>query len=153
MDSRLLDPIIKAFQEITPQLGLGESINGQPHQKERTVESLGVTVLIGITGAVQGNVAYNLSEAAALKIAGSMMGGMSLSAFDEMAQSAVSEMVNMITANAAMRFESAGIHVDISPPSLIVGEDFRARLAYEVFWAVDMSMPDVIVQLNLALEG
>ena len=153
MDSRLLEPIVKAFQEITPQLGLGESDESTPLQKNRAVESLGVTVLIGINGAVQGNVVYNLSEANAIKIASIMMGGMSLSMFDEMAQSAVSEMVNMITANAAMRFESSGIHVDISPPSLIDGEDFRTRLAYETFWSIDMKNADIVVQLNLALEG
>lgn len=153
MDARLLDPVINAFAEIVPQLGFSQTGHGEPYPKERVVESLGVTVLIGITGKIQGNVAYNLSESSALKIAETMMGGMSLASFDEMAQSALSEMVNMITANAAMRFESAGIHVDISPPSLIVGEDFRARLAFESFWTIDMTMNGLLMQLNLALEG
>lgn len=72
-----------------------------------SVESLGVTVIIGMTKDLRGSVAYNMSEATAMTIASTMMGGMPVAQFDELPQSAISELVNMVTANSAIRFAAA----------------------------------------------
>ena len=88
-----------------------------------------------------------------MAIASAMMGGMTLTQFDDLPQSAISELVNMVTANAAIRFEQMGILVDISPPSLIVGVDFRTRLLQEKFLVIEMLANGHLIQLNLALEN
>ena len=118
-----------------------------------SVESLGVTVIIGMTKSIRGNVAYNLTQASAMAIASTMMGGMPVNQFDELPQSAISEMVNMVTANAAIRYEQMGLKVDISPPSLVVGADFRARLLQDKFLVIEMFANGLLLQLNLGLEN
>ncbi len=118
-----------------------------------SVESLGVTVIIGMTKAIRGNVAYNLTEATAMAIASTMMGGMPVTQFDDLPQSAISELVNMVTANAAIRYEQMGLQVDISPPSLVVGADFRARLLQDKFLVIEMFANGLLLQLNLGLEN
>ena len=82
-----------------------------------------------------------------------MMGGMPVDQFDELPQSAISELVNMVTANSAIRFEQLGLEVDISPPSLVVGNDFRARLLSEKFLVIEMLADNKLIQLNLGLES
>ena len=153
MDARYINPVIDAFREILPQLGFTDIQRGNIRRGTNSVESLGVTVIIGMTKAIRGNVAYNLTEASAMAIASTMMGGMPVTQFDELPQSAISELVNMVTANAAIRYEQMGLQVDISPPSLVVGADFRARLLQDKFLVIEMFANGLLLQLNLGLEN
>ena len=153
MDARYINPVIDAFREILPQLGFTDIQRGNISMGSNSVESLGVTVIIGMTKAIRGNVAYNLTEASAMAIASTMMGGMPVTQFDELPQSAISELVNMVTANAAIRYEQMGLQVDISPPSLVVGADFRARLLQDKFLVIEMFANGLLLQLNLGLEN
>ena len=153
MDARFINPVIDAFREILPQLGLADIQRGKIGMGTNSVESLGVTVIIGMTKDIKGSVAYNLSESDAMAVASIMMGGMPVLTFDELPQSAISELVNMVTANAAIRFEQMGLQVDISPPSLVVGSNFRARLLQEKFLVIEMLADGHLLQLNLGLEN
>ena len=153
MDARFINPVIDAFREILPQLGFADIQRGKLSMGSNSVESLGVTVIIGMTKDVRGSAAYNMSEATAMTIASTMMGGMPVNQFDELPQSAISELVNMVTANSAIRFEQMGMQVDISPPSLVVGNDFRARLLQEKFLVIEMLADGNLIQLNLGLES
>ena len=153
MDALYINPVIDAFREILPQLGFSDIQRGNVRMGTNSVESLGVTVIIGMTKAIRGNVAYNLTEASAMAIASTMMGGMPVTQFDDLPQSAISELVNMVTANAAIRYEQMGLQVDISPPSLVVGADFRARLLQDKFLVIEILANVLLVQLNLGLEN
>jgi len=85
-----------------------------------TFTSQELTTLIGVNGDIEGVVLYGMSLITAQKIAGKMM-GMAVTAFDEMAASAISELANMITGNATTGLEKSGFQCDITPPSLIQG--------------------------------
>ena len=76
MDARFINPVIDAFREILPQLGFADIQRGKLSMGSNSVESLGVTVIIGMTKDLRGSVAYNMSEATAMTIASTMMGGM-----------------------------------------------------------------------------
>ena len=115
--------------------------------------SLGVTVLVGFTKSVRGNVAYNMTKESACKIASTMMMGMPIVDFDEMAQSAISELVNMITANAATHFSSQNLLVDISPPSLVVGEALKARISNGKFLVVEVNADSYSFELNIGIAS
>ena len=49
MDARFINPIIDAFRTILPQLGLSDIQRGNIRMGTNSVESLGVTVIIGMT--------------------------------------------------------------------------------------------------------
>lgn len=83
----------------------------------------GVTVLIGITGGVSGQVLYGMSSHAACSLCSRMMGGREVTELDALSQSALSELANMISGNAATYLEQAGLASDITAPSLVIGED------------------------------
>ena len=57
-----------------------------------------------------------MSEADACYVASLMMMGMPVAALDDMSQSAVSELTNIISGNVATLFFSKGMKIDISPP-------------------------------------
>lgn len=152
MDAQLINPFLDAVAAIMPQLGFKEVVKGRVAIRENHVVSKGVTVLIGMTHDVRGNVAYNMALDTAKKIASTMMMGMPVTEMDDMAQSAISEMVNMITANAAMNFERMKILVDISPPSLAIGQEFKVKVGQSNFLVVEMLIDSLPLELNIGLH-
>lgn len=80
-----------------------------------------VSAMIAITGKVTGLVIYSMSVETGRHFASRMMGGEDVPSFDEMAQSAVAELANIITGQAGIGLERAGFPNDMSPPVLLVG--------------------------------
>lgn len=152
MDAKLVNPFIDAIVSVMPMLGLPVPKRADMGVKSKTATSLGVTVLVGFTKQIRGNVAYNMTEDTAKYIASSMMMGMPVETFDEMAQSAISEMSNMLTANAATSLAGMGYDVDISTPSLTTGENFQIRISSDSFLFVKMDIDGHIIELNIAVD-
>ena len=78
-----------------------------------------VWLQIGIVGQMNGNIVFGFPEAVALRIVSGMMGGYVVTEFDEMSQSAISELGNMISGNASSILYNEGIMIDITPPKII----------------------------------
>lgn len=151
MDVKLINPFVDAVATVMPQLGFQNISRGKLALKEQYVSSQGVTVLIGMTNQVRGNIAYNMSEETAKSIASVMMMGMPVEKMDELAQSAISELVNMVTASAAINFEKQGMNVDISPPSLALGEDFKIKVSSTKYLALELMVDSKSIELNIGL--
>lgn len=77
-----------------------------------------VTAIIGVSGSLQGNVLYGFNSGTALYVASQMMGE-PVEELDEIGLSALGEIANMITGNAATHLANAGYACDISPPVII----------------------------------
>ena len=77
-----------------------------------------LTAIIGINGDLKGSVLYEMSEETALLVAGRMMGE-SLTSLNEVALSAIGEIANMITGNAATELSSYDYQCQLTPPVLI----------------------------------
>jgi chemotaxis protein CheY-P-specific phosphatase CheC len=60
-----------------------------------------------------------------LKIVSAMMGGTPVSSLGSLEQSAISELANMICGNAMSFFSQEGISLDITPPTLIMGQQIE----------------------------
>ena len=151
MDAKFINPFIDAFTTIMPQMGFQNITRSNVSVKEKSADSLGVTVLVGITKQVRGNVAYNMPENTAKYIASTMMCGMPVEAFDDMAQSAIAELSNMLTANAATNLASMGFEVDISTPSVTVGEGYSIKISNEQYLCIVMNIADKPLEINISL--
>jgi chemotaxis protein CheX len=118
MDARLVNPFIAALSDILPQLGFKNVVRGNVFVKPQFIDCLGVAVQVALTHQVNGSVVFNMTEEAAKGLSSVMMMGASVTQFDDMAQSAICEMVNMITSNAANALSQSGIAVKLKPPAL-----------------------------------
>lgn len=78
-----------------------------------------VTAIIGVSGKLEGNVLYGFSGGTALAVVSRMMGEEVKTISDEIGLSALGEIANMITGNAATRLSASGYPCDISPPVII----------------------------------
>ncbi len=77
-----------------------------------------LTALIGISGKLEGNVLYGLTQETAKRIASKMI-GQEVVELDELSLSAIGEIANMITGNAATLLANLGAACAITPPVII----------------------------------
>jgi len=78
------------------------------------------TVLIGVIGAVQGIVMYGMSERTCKNIVSALLNERVV-VFNEMVESAIAEMGNVITGIASADLEKAGFPSTLAPPTVISG--------------------------------
>ena len=152
MDAKLVNPFVDAFTTVMPQIGFHEPKRLKMNVRDKNAISKGVSVIVGVTKQIRGNVVYNMSEETAKFIASTMMMGMPVAEFDAMAQSAISEMSNMLTANAATNLTRMGLEVDISTPSLSIGENFQVKISDSQYLTVEMDLSGHVVELDIAVE-
>ena len=77
-----------------------------------------VTAVIGVSGSLKGNVLYGFAGGTAQAVASNMIGEPQ-DGLSDIGLSALGEIANMITGNAATQLAAAGYLCDISPPVLI----------------------------------
>lgn len=125
MNVEYVNPFIEASQLVIKQVASFEVRLGKIFIKTSPYDSDSVIIILGITGKIRGQVIFNMSRKVALMIASAMMGGMEVTQLDEIAKSAISEMTNMILGNTATILFNRGIKIDITPPSLLLGESMQ----------------------------
>lgn len=151
MDANYINPFLESIAFVLPQLGITDIKRGNIRLRDNTFNSSGIVVNVGIVGELKGNVAYSVGIEEAKKIASTMMGGMPVTEFDEMAQSAITELTNMLTANAATALSNSGVLIDISTPTLIYG-NFHTQLKGKQVICIEMLLNDMIFEVNISID-
>lgn len=85
-------------------------------------------ILVGITGKVRGNAVISFPNSLACKFAGTMMMMPDITEIDDFAQSAICELCNMIMGNAATALSQRDVAVDITPPTVLTGQNLELRV-------------------------
>jgi chemotaxis protein CheX len=151
MDVNYINPILSSFVNVLPQLGLAKVEKRGISLKGRLIESPGVMIIVGIVGDIRGNVIYGFTLNDAKNIASQMMMGMPVDTFDELAQSAISELTNMLTANVATNFSNDNININISTPTLVHGK-FTANATSDKVVCVTMDVNGMTIEVNISME-
>ncbi len=120
-----INPFIEASQTVLLQIASMEAKLGKVYLKDSPHKSNTIAIIVGLTGKMRGQVIFTMSIPLGLEIASRMMGGMKVSELDEISKSAISELANMILGNTATILYNRGIDIDITPPSLIMGENLQ----------------------------
>jgi chemotaxis protein CheX len=138
MKVEFVEPFVSAAFTVLETLTGDKPERGQLSLRTATFTSQQVSIMAGVNGEIEGAALYAMSIVTAQKIAGAMMGGVQVNELDEMALSAVSELGNMITGNATTLLSKKGYDIDITPPSVIRGNDV----------AVSTRVPAIVVPMN-----
>ncbi len=133
-----------------PQLGF-EIEKGSITVKDK-IEGSGIAISVGLTGDVKGNVIYMISEDGGKSIASKMMMGIPVEELDDMSKSALSELSNMLTANASINYFNDGINTDISTPVLVTGKEMNVKVNTEQVICIRMNASGIPIDINLSLE-
>ena len=152
MDVRLINPFIGAVTGIMPQIGFSNITRKGISLKEKKFMVSGVVLTLGIVGDKKGNVVYSIDMDGAKKIASTMMMGMPVEELDDMSKSALSELSNMLTANASINFSNDGINVDISVPTMMYGEEIEINLQKDNIVCIAFDVDGIVLSVNVALD-
>ena len=122
MKVEYVNAFIKATSQVFKTIANIDVTVGKPYIKKSPFEANNLVILVGITGEIQGQAVIGLSEDTAKQMASAMMMGMPVDALDEMSKSALQELGNMIMGNSATLLFNDGCVVDITPPTLMIGD-------------------------------
>ena len=152
MNVTYINPFLEALTKVLDQFGVANTDIGKLEKKERMLVTLDVTAIVGLVGDIKGNVAYSLSQETAKKIIATMMPGRPVTDFDVLARSAIGELSNMVSGRASILLSNMGVNIDISPPSIIVGEEIVFIISPVQSIAVNMDTSAGRIEVNIEIE-
>ncbi|MBV7273361.1 chemotaxis protein CheX [Clostridium thailandense] len=142
MKVEYINPFIEASRNVIAETTGLNPVLGKIYIKDIPYMANSVVVMIGITGAIQGSVIISLKRTLACKIASAMMGGMLVPELDEIAKSAIAELCNMILGNTSNIFYKNNMDIDITPPTVLTGENMQFSIAKSVIVCVPLEFCD-----------
>jgi chemotaxis protein CheX len=124
MKSEFLNPFIMAAASVFEKdVGIEVSRGRLAIQRGGYVSD-DVTVLISLVGRVEGSVMFGMSYTTAKSIVSEVL-GQDFEKFDELAQSGIAELANVIAGLSSTSLAEAGFPAIISVPMLIIGKGSR----------------------------
>lgn len=125
---------------------------GKPYTKDTKFGEQSLLIMLGVTGKMKGQVILDFQNTVALDVA-SKMCMMPLDEMNDLAQSAVCELGNMILGNTATVFSTKGIGIDITPPTICSGP-----VTFSSMYAANICIPliyeeDKVIEINVALSA
>ena len=147
MKPEYVRPFLESASLVIEQVAGVKPLAGQASLREMVRHERYLWIHIGLNGQMTGDVIFGLHEEVALKMVSAMMGGFVMTELDEMGQSAISELGNMISGNATSLLYHQGIEVDITPPQVLTSIDTGFVPAAQAM-SVPLSM-DGIGQLDI----
>jgi chemotaxis protein CheX len=123
MNVEYINPFINVSVSLIKMICNADVNRGQIFIKNSPFTAKSVVIIIGVAGEFKGQVFFSMDESTACKIASAMMFGMEVNALEEMAKSAIAELGNVIMGNVSTEFYNNGIKIDITPPTVMVGND------------------------------
>lgn len=120
-----INPFIQASRTVMKTVANIDVTLGKVYLKTSPYSSDTVVVVVGLMGALRGQVLFSMDKPVALQIASAMMMGMTITELDEMSKSAIAESANMILGNAATLLYNNGVKIEITPPSLMMGDNIQ----------------------------
>ncbi len=147
----LLNPfVVSAGEVLQSELGV-KATRGPLRLHKDTYVTDDITVLVSVVGDAWGVVMMGLSFDTANKVVSQILGD-EVPEFNELAQSGISELGNVIAGHAIAKLGAAGYHADISVPTLIVGKGSRISTFDIVRVVVPLTTTHGTITLTLAIR-
>ena len=120
-----INPFVEtSYRVLKEVLGGAEVKRGTLYLKSTAMPVMGVSALVGLDGDVEGRVLFDMTIETAINIA-SKMNGEKLESFDELAKATISELANLITAQAVTKLHELNFKFDLTPPALFAGKQME----------------------------
>lgn len=146
-----INPFVEAAYNILTEVLGGEVKRGELYLKSTSMPVMGVAALVGLAGDVEGRVIFDMKHDTAMKIA-SQMNNEELKAFDDLAKATITELANLITAQAVTKLHDLGFRFDLTPPALFTGDNMEISDHEVEALIVPMETVQGKVEVNVAIR-
>ena len=100
---------------------------------------------------MEGRVLFDMDKPTALKVA-SVMNGEELKVMDELVKATITELANMITAQAVTKLHELGFKFDLTPPAIFTGENMEVSDQDVEALIVPMETAQGKLEINVAIR-
>ena len=146
-----INPFVETAYNVLKEVLGGEVKRGDLYLRSTSMPVMGVATLVGLAGDVEGRVLFDMSMETALRIA-SQMNGEELPVFDELAKATITELANLITAQAVTKLHELGFRFDLTPPALFTGERMEISVQNVEALIVPMITEQGKLEVNVAIR-
>jgi len=146
-----INPFVEAAYNILTEVLGGEIKRGELYLKSTSMPVMGVAALVGLAGDVEGRVIFDMDMDTAMKIA-SRMNQEELKSFDDLAKATITELANLITAQAVTKLHDLGFRFDLTPPALFTGDNMEISDHEVEALIVPMETGQGKVEVNVAIR-
>ena len=120
-------------------------------KKNAPVPSLPVSIILGITGYLRGQVVYSLDENFAYNVAKAMLPNKLPAEIRKLTNSAVSEIANIITGQASIALAGEKMKIDLTPPAVFSGTGMSVDFLSIPTICLRMISEIGVIEINVAL--
>jgi chemotaxis protein CheX len=124
MRVQLVNCYVRAAADVIAQETGSPVKRGGVHLERDSYTSEEITAMVGVNGAMGGSFYLSMPEQTALNIVSAMM-GQKADSFDELAQSGIAELANVVAGAASTGLAELGYTTNITPPLLLLGSGAR----------------------------
>ena len=146
-----INPFVETAFNILQEVLGGEVRRGDLYLKSTSMPVMGVAALVGLAGDVEGRVLFDMTMETAMNIA-SKMNGEKLPEFDALAKATITELANLITAQAVTKLHDLGFRFDLTPPALFTGDKMEISDHEVEAIIVPMITDQGKVEVNVAIR-
>ena len=146
-----INPFVESAYDIMKEVLQSDIDRKDLYLKRTSHPIMGVAALVGLAGDVEGRVLIDMSQDSAVKIAAEM-NSEELTEIDDLVKATINELANMITAKAVTKLFELGFKFDLTPPSIITGENMQVSNADVEALIVPLETPQGLVEINVAIR-
>lgn len=146
-----INPFVETAFNILQEVLGGEVKRGDLYLKSSSQPVMGVAALVGLAGDVEGRVLFDMTMETAMNIA-STMNMEKLENWDELAKATITELANLITAQAVTKLHELGFKFDLTPPALFTGDKMEISDHEVEALIVPMITEQGKVEVNVAIR-
>ena len=119
-----INPFVEAAFNVLKEVLNTDVKRGDLYLKSSSMNIMGVAALVGLAGDVEGRVLFDMTKNTALAVA-SGMNAEEMKVVDDMVKATITELANMITAQAVTKLHDLGFKFDLTPPALFTGDNME----------------------------
>lgn len=147
----LVNPFLEsAYKFLQNEINM-EVTRGQLRLESSKATSGEVNVALGVAGEAEGIVLYSMSEKTAKAIAAALLDE-PVPVFNELAESSIAEMGNIITGQAASGLEEHGYTCKLTPPTIIAGKGVMISTVDIQRLVIPIELPVGFIEISVALR-
>lgn len=146
-----INPFVEAAFNVMKEVLNADVKRGELYLKSTSMPVMGVAAIVGLAGDVEGRVLFDMGKDTALEVA-SAMNGEKMAAFDDLAKATITELANMITAQAVTKLHDLGFRFDLTPPAIFTGENMEVSNQDVEALIVPMEVPQGKIEINVAIR-
>jgi chemotaxis protein CheX len=147
----LVNPFVEsAYKFLQSEINM-EVTRGQLRLESSKATSGEINVALGVAGEAEGTVLYSMSERTAKAIAADLLGE-AVPVFNELAESSIAEMGNIITGQAAAGLEEHGYVCKLTPPTIITGKGVMISTVDIQRLVIPIELPVGFIEISVALR-